>query len=84
LKKAIETNDVPAMSRAMDALMTAQHKASEALYKTGAAAAGGAGGAGGASEADGAGASGAGAAPGGQSGQGGDVIDAEVVEDEKK
>ena len=34
LKKAIESNDAPAMSRAMDALMQAQHKASEALYKT--------------------------------------------------
>jgi len=83
LKKAIESNDAPAMSRAMDALMTAQHKASEALYKAGAAAAAEAGGAG-AGGAGEAGASGAGSAPGGQSGQGGDVIDAEVVEDEKK
>ena len=34
LKKAIESNDsAPAMSKAMDALMQAQHKASEALYK---------------------------------------------------
>src|SRR6187401_3466032 len=53
LKKAIETNDVPAMSRAMDALMTAQHKASEALYKAGAAGASGSGDAGGASGASG-------------------------------
>jgi molecular chaperone DnaK len=84
LKKAIEGNDVPGMSRAMDALMTAQHKASEALYKAGAAAGGGgeagAGGGGGA----GASGDGGGSAPGGQSGQSGDVIDAEVVEDEKK
>ena len=33
LKKAIEGNDSAAMSSAMDALMQAQHKASEALYK---------------------------------------------------
>jgi len=70
LKKAIEGNDSPAMSKAMDALMQAQHKASEALYKD-------------------AGAQGAQGAPGAQSTEGnnkpdGDVIDAEVVEDEKK
>ena len=34
LKKAIESNDAAAMSKAMDVLMQAQHKASEALYKT--------------------------------------------------
>ena len=43
LKKAIEGADVPGMSKAMDALMTAQHKASEALYKAGASGQGGAG-----------------------------------------
>jgi len=32
LKKAIEGNDSATMNRAMDALMQAQHKASEALY----------------------------------------------------
>ena len=61
LKKAIEGNDTPGMSKAMDVLMTAQHKASEALYKN---------------QAD------AGAADGRQP-ENGDVIDAEVVEDEK-
>ena len=77
LKKAIEANDTPGMSRAMDALMQAQHKASEALYKN---------------QQD-ASAQGAQGAPSGQAEQGaqgeqakseGDVIDAEVVEDEKK
>src|SRR6187401_1499693 len=33
LKKAIESNDTAAMSKSMDELMQAQHKASEALYK---------------------------------------------------
>ena len=82
LKKAIDANDAAGMSRAMDALMQAQHKASETLYKNqGASGASGAGaeGASGASGAD----------SGGASQQGGakpesDVIDAEVVEDDKK
>jgi molecular chaperone DnaK len=77
LKKAVEGNDAAGMSRAMDALMQAQHKASEALYK---------------SQQD-AGAQGAQGAQGAEGAQGahsespkqeGDVIDAEVVEDEKK
>jgi len=73
LKKAIESNEAPAMSKAMDALMQAQHKASEALYKNQAEA----------------GAQGAQGASGGQTTDAGnkpegDVIDAEVVEDEKK
>jgi hypothetical protein len=59
-------------------LMQAQHKASEALYKNQADAqaggAGGAGQAGGASEPP----------PSGNAKPEGDVIDAEVVEDEKK
>ena len=73
LKKAIDGNDAPGMSTAMDALMTAQHKASEALYK-------------GQAEAGAAGASGAAGAdsPGDGKANQGDVIDAEVVEDEKK
>src|SRR6187549_587591 len=78
LKKAIEGNDTPGMSAAMDALMTAQHKASEALYKNQAEA--GAAGAEGAAGASGA----SGAADGGAKADNGDVIDAEVVEDEKK
>src|SRR5687767_15119129 len=73
LKKAIEAGDTAAMNRAMEALMQAQHKASEALYKN---------------QQD-AGAQGAQGAEGGQGAQGaqgpdsakpdGDVIDAEVV-----
>jgi molecular chaperone DnaK len=79
LKKAIDANDTPGMSKAMDVLMTAQHKASEALYKNQAGS-----GASGASDAPGA--SGASGASGGNGGAkpDGDVIDAEVVEDEKK
>jgi molecular chaperone DnaK len=75
LKKAVEKNDVAEMKRAMDALNTAQHKAAEVLYKT--ASAGGA--AGGGQSASGAGEAGAPA-----SGNSSDVIDAEVVEEEKK
>ncbi len=77
LKKAIEANDSAGMSRWMETLMAAQHKASEALYKqsTASSAASEPGG-----EEQGAG--------GGQSNGGakpdGDVIDAEVVDEEKK
>ncbi len=80
LKKAIDSNDTAGMSRSMDALMQAQHKASEALYKNQQAEAG-------ASGAEGASGAGAGAGAGAAEKQGrqeGDVIDAEVVEDEKK
>ena len=77
LKRAIEKNDVAEMKRAMDALNTAQHKAAEVLYKS--ASAGGA-------EAGGASAGGADPRAGaaGEAGSSGDVIDAEVVEEEKK
>ncbi|HMI46975.1 MAG TPA: molecular chaperone DnaK, partial [Gemmatimonadaceae bacterium] len=77
LKRAIEKNDVAEMKRAMDALNTAQHKAAEVLYKS--ANAGGA-------EAGGSSAGGAdpGAGGAGQAGSSSDVIDAEVVEEEKK
>ena len=74
LKKAIERNDAGEMKRLMEALNQAQHKAAEAMYR-GAAAAGGPG------------ASAGGTGPGPESGGGqssGDVIDAEVVEEEKK
>ena len=76
LKKAIEKNDLAEMQSKMDALNAVQHKAAEAMYRS-ASASGGAGpesgpGAGG----------GAGAAGGGRGA--GDVIDAEVVEEEKK
>jgi molecular chaperone DnaK len=79
LKKAIDGTDTPGMSRAMDALMQAQHKASEALYKQQAEA--------GASSGS-TGATGSSGATGGSAESGakpeGDVIDAEVVEDDKK
>jgi molecular chaperone DnaK len=78
LKRAIEKNDVADMKRAMEALNTAQHKAAETLYKSASASAGG-GASSGSTESTGS--SGAGSARGG--GQG-DVIDAEVVEEEKK
>ena len=42
LKTAIEGNDTPGMSKAMDLLMQAQHKAAEAIYKQGEAGASGA------------------------------------------
>jgi len=83
VKTAIAANDTAGMTRAMDLLTQTQHKAAEALYKNagsagsaGSQAAGGAGtpGAGGATD------SGASAGSSAQS----DVIDAEVVEEEKK
>jgi molecular chaperone DnaK len=72
LKKAIEKNDVAAIKREMEALTAAQHKVAEAMYK----AASGAG----ASSAPG----GSPGTSGGDRGPTGDVIDAEVVEEEKK
>ena len=76
LKRAIEKNDVTDMKRAMEALNTAQHKAAEVLYKSASAGAGSAGASGGST-----GSAGGGSARGGAQG---DVIDAEVVEEEKK
>jgi molecular chaperone DnaK len=78
LKKAIDSNDAAAMNRAMDGLTSAQHKAAEALYRQQqqqgpGAAPGGPGPEAGAT----------GQAPGGER-PAGDVIDAEVVDDEKK
>jgi molecular chaperone DnaK len=76
LKQAIAANDTTAMTRAMEQLTQAQHKAAENLYKQA-----------------GPGAAGAGSHAAGESGQEssaaggaaqGDVIDAEVVEEEKK
>ncbi len=75
LKAALDGNDAAAISQAMEQLTQAQHKAAEALYKQSGASAAAPG-----PEAPGAGPAGAGSAPGGQ----GDVIDAEVVEDDKK
>jgi molecular chaperone DnaK len=81
LKKAIDGNDTAGMSRAMDVLMQAQHKASEALYKNQQSDAG----AQGAQSGQGAeGAQGAQDAQGAEQKSEGDVIDAEVVEDDKK
>ncbi len=79
LKKAIEKNDVAEMKRTMEALNTAQHRAAEAMYKNASAAPGGAAGGG----QPGGGASSAGAQPSATE-EKGDVIDAEVVEEEKK
>jgi hypothetical protein len=66
------------MTRAMEQLTQVQHKAAEALYKQAGAGAGAGAGAPGSG-----GASGASGAPGGAGSQG-DVIDAEVVDEEKK
>jgi molecular chaperone DnaK len=69
LKKALENNEAKGISRTLEALMQAQQKAAENLYK-------------GAGEGPGApGGPSAGAA--GDTGQADDVIDAEVVEDKK-
>ena len=70
VKQALESNDAAAINRTLDALMQAQGKAAQELYKQAGpdAAAGAAGG---------------GAQPGADA-AGGDVIDAEVIEDEKK
>jgi molecular chaperone DnaK len=75
LKKAIEKNDVAEMKSKMDALNTAQHKVAEVLYRAANAAGAGAGAPGGQP---------GGEAPGGDPRAAGDVIDAEVVEEEKK
>jgi molecular chaperone DnaK len=68
LKSAVESGDTAAIKSSIEALMQARHKVAESLYKQ----------------------AGAGSAPGGPAPGGdakapeGDVIDAEVVEDEKK
>jgi len=74
LKKAIEKNDVADMKRGMESLTAAQHKIAEAMYKS--AQASGPGTPGGEPAAGSAG------QPSGSAQ--GDVIDAEVVEEEKK
>jgi molecular chaperone DnaK len=78
LKSAISQNDTAAMTRAMEQLTTAQHRAAEALYKNAGGAAGSEG------SADSAGTQSAGSAGGGPGAAQGDVIDAEVVDEEKK
>jgi molecular chaperone DnaK len=74
----MSANDAAAMNRAMEQLTQAQHKAAEALYKQ----AGTGGGAPGEGATPGADAGPGAGAPGG--GAHGDVIDAEVVEEDKK
>jgi molecular chaperone DnaK len=81
LKGAIEKNDVAEMKRNMEVLNTAQHKAAEVLYRAASASAS-AGGAQGGGPGDNA--SGGGGASAGNAAEAGDVIDAEVVEEEKK
>ncbi len=72
LKKAMEKGDVGEITRAMERLTEAQHKAAEVLYRQ--------------TQASGAGQASPGSASAGRGGgsQAGNVIDAEVVEDEKK
>ena len=84
LKTAMNNNDSAGMTRAMEQLTQAQHKAAEALYKqTGSAAGSDAGeDAAGSSAGTGAGAGASGST--GSSASEGDVIDAEVVNEEKK
>ena len=79
LKSAMAANDTAGMNHAMEQLTQAQHKVAEALYKQSgsAASAGPEEGTGGAA---GAGSTGSGGSAGSQ----GDVIDAEVVDEEKK
>jgi molecular chaperone DnaK len=75
LKQAIEQNDIAGMKKRMEALNTAQHKAAEAMYRASGAGAGQAGG-GAAGEPS--------QQPGGNGRASSDVIDAEVVEEEKR
>jgi molecular chaperone DnaK len=74
VKQALEANDAAGINRTLDALMQAQAKAAQELYKQ--AGTDGAPGSGPGSEQSGGATGGNGAA--------GDVIDAEVIEDEKK
>ncbi len=78
LKSSIEQNDIAGMKKRMEALNQAQHKAAEAMYRAASGAGAGAGAAGGGEQAGGGGSQTA------ESHPQGDVIDAEVVEEEKK
>ncbi|MFN2447547.1 MAG: molecular chaperone DnaK [Vicinamibacterales bacterium] len=78
VKKAIETNDTASMTRSMEALTAAQHKAAEALYRQQQTAGSEAGAAGAGEPASGAQGSEGGGRPAD------DVIDAEVVDEEKR
>ena len=83
LKSALEKGDATAVNAALEALTAAQHKAAEALYRQAQTAGPGA-------EAGAGAGAGAGFNPGAQQGGGpprandGDVIDAEVVEEDRK
>ena len=77
LKSAIAATDTAGMNRALEQLTQAQHKAAEALYKQA-----GSGGADGATGTAGAGSGGA--TESGAAGADGDVIDAEVVDEDRK
>ncbi len=77
VKKALETNDAAAISRVMEQLTQAQHKAAANLYQQAAAPGAGGAAAGGASD------EAAGRPSSGPEPAGGDVIDAEVVDDGK-
>jgi molecular chaperone DnaK len=71
VKTALEQNDTAAITKALDELTTAQHKAAEALYRQ--------------AQTPGASEPGTGGEPeGGGQAKEGDVIDAEVVDEEKK
>jgi molecular chaperone DnaK len=80
LKKAVNSNDAAAMTKAMEALQQAQHKAAEALYRNAGAAGAGAGAPGGGSSSS---SSSSGPTESAGAAQG-EVIDAEVVDEEKK
>jgi molecular chaperone DnaK len=77
LKTAVNANDGAQMTAAMEGLTQAQHKAAEALYKN-------AGAAGGAQSGPDAGPSAEAGAAGAGAPKDGEVIDAEVVEEERK
>jgi molecular chaperone DnaK len=79
VKKASEGSDAAAISRALDQLTAAQHKAAESLYKQGGPSGGGAESGPGAADQGAA----AGAQGGGSNEAKGDVIDAEVVDEGK-
>jgi molecular chaperone DnaK len=81
LKTAMSNNDTAGMNKAMEQLTQAQHKAAEALYKQAGTQAGG--GAAGPEGAAGPTPESEGPSGGGAAGSG-DVIDAEVVDEEKK
>jgi molecular chaperone DnaK len=74
VKKALENNDAKGITRTLDALMQAQQKAAENLYKN----------VGGSGPTGPEGPAGPGGATGQASGQPDDVIDAEVVEENKR